>query len=262
LLSAIKSAVVELGLKPEKTALFSGIGCGSKLPHYIKTYGFEGLHGRALPVATGAKIANRNLNVIVTIGDGDCYGIGGNHFIHAARRNIDITCIVQNNEVYALTKGQTSPTSPKGFKSNSTPYGVLEEPINPLALALTAGATYISRGYAFEREHLKALIKGALSHRGFALVDVLEPCKPFNKVNTKEWYSGRLYKLEESGHDPSDINQAIKKAEEWGEKIPIGLFYKTQKPTYCDGLPQMSEKPLVEHDITNIDINPLLNKFR
>lgn len=261
ILSTLKIAISELQLEQHNTLIVSGIGCGSKTPHFVKAYGFEGLHGRALPVATGAKLANHNLNVIVVTGDGDCYGIGGNHYMHAMRRNLDMTLIVQNNAVYGLTKGQTSPTSQKGFVSNSTPSGVLEEPVNPLTWAIAAGATYVARGNAMDIMHLKKLIGDAVKHKGFALIDVFQPCTTYNKINTAEWYKQRIYKLEDIGHNTEDKALALAKAEEWGDKIPIGLFYKTIKPTYEEGLPQLTKGPLVKHDITNIDVTPLLMKF-
>jgi 2-oxoglutarate ferredoxin oxidoreductase subunit beta len=209
ILSTLKSAIVELGIPQHQTLIVSGIGCGSKTPHYIKAYGFEGLHGRALPVATGAKLANHELNVIVVGGDGDGYGIGGNHLIHSMRRNFDMTYIVQNNEVYGLTKGQYSPTSEKGFKSPSTPNGAIEEPVNPIALALTMGATYVARGYAFDIVHLKKLIVEGSKHKGFALIDVFQPCSTYNKINTMAWYKQRIYKLEDNGHDTSNFLEAF-----------------------------------------------------
>ncbi len=259
ILYALKSAIAELNLDPANTLIVSGIGCGSKVPHFVRTYGFEGLHGRAIPVATGAKLANRDLTVIVVAGDGDTYGIGANHFMQAMRRNVDITLIVQNNEVYGLTKGQYSPTSPKGFVSSSTPSGALEEAVNPIMLALSVGATYVARGYSYEVLHFKELIKGGIQHKGFALIDCFQPCSTYNKVNTLQWHKENLCKLDGS-HNPADINAAMAKALET-EKYPIGLFYKTQKPTYEDGLPQM-QKPLVQHDINNIDIEKLLDRFK
>jgi 2-oxoglutarate ferredoxin oxidoreductase subunit beta len=261
IMSTLKTAIAELQLEQHNTLLVSGIGCGSRMPHFIKTYGFEGLHGRALPVATGAKLANHNLKVIITVGDGDCYGIGGNHYMHAMRRNLDITLIVQDNAIYGLTKGQTSPTSQKGFVSNSTPFGALEDPVNPLTWAIAAGATYVARGFALDAAHLKKLIMDGVRHKGFSLIDVLQPCTTYNKVNTAEWYKQRVYKLEESGHNPEDRAAAIAKGEEWGDKIPIGLFFKTTKPTYEDGLPQIAKTPLVKQDISNVDITPLLVKY-
>jgi 2-oxoglutarate ferredoxin oxidoreductase subunit beta len=261
IMSTLKTAIAELQLEQHNTLLVSGIGCGSRMPHFIKTYGFEGLHGRTLPVATGAKLANHNLKVIITVGDGDCYGIGGNHYMHAMRRNLDITLIVQDNAIYGLTKGQTSPTSQKGFVSNSTPFGALEDPVNPLTWAIAAGATYVARGFALDAAHLKKLIMDGVRHKGFSLIDVLQPCTTYNKVNTAEWYKQRVYKLEESGHNPEDRAAAIAKGEEWGDKIPIGLFFKTTKPTYEDGLPQIAKTPLVKQDISNVDITPLLVKY-
>ncbi len=263
ILSTIKNAIVEAGLEPHNTVVCSGIGCGSKLPHYVKTYGFESLHGRGLTIATGIKLANNRLNVIAVGGDGDTYGIGGNHFMHSMRRNLDITLIVQDNAIYGLTKGQTSPTSQRGFKSNSTPFGALEEPVNPVNWAIAAGATYVARGFALDIIHLKKLIVDAMKHKGFALVDVLQPCVTYNKANTADWYKQRIYKLEETEHDPSDKYAAIKMGEMmWTDKIPIGLFYKTEKPTYEEGLPQIAKQPLAKQDISNIDISGLLKKYK
>ena len=263
ILSTIKNAIADLQLPQHETLICSGIGCGSKLPHFVKTYGFEGLHGRGLTVATGAKLANNKLNVIAVSGDGDVYGIGGNHFMHSMRRNFDMTLIVQDNAIYGLTKGQTSPTSQRGFKSNSTPNGVLEEPVNPVTWAIAAGATYVARGYAMDIMHLKKLIADGIKHKGFALIDVIQPCTTYNKVNTPDFYRPRLFKLEESGHDPSDKIKAIHMGEQmWADKIPIGLFYKTEKPTYEDGLPQIASQPLVQHDIHNVDISALMKKYK
>ena len=259
ILYTLKNALVELNIEPENTLIVSGIGCGSKTPHFIKTYGFEGLHGRALPVATGAKIANRDLAVIVVAGDGDTYGIGTNHFMHSMRRNLDITVIVQNNEVYGLTKGQTSPTSPQGFVSNSTPSGALEEPVNPMSLAIVSGATYVARGFAYDPAQLKKLIVDGVRHKGFSLIDVFQPCTTYNKINTIQWYREHIYYIE--GHDPENKIAALQKAEESGDRLPVGLFYKSHRPTYEDGLPQ-AHMPLARHDITSINIRELLDEFR
>ncbi len=256
LLSTLKQALAELGLPNHQTVIVSGIGCGSKTPHYINAYGFEGLHGRILPVATGAKLANPELNVIAVGGDGDTYGIGCNHLVHTMRRNFDITMIVQDNAIYGLTKGQYSPTSGKGFKSVSSPFGALEEPLNPIKLALAMGATYVARGYALDVRHLKNLIADGIKHKGFALIDVLMPCVTYNRVNTAAWYRPKVYKLEESNHDPTDAQKAAEKADEWGEKIPIGLFYKTEKPCYEDFIPRIGR------DISKIDIETMMAKFR
>ena len=263
ILSTLRNALAELQVDPDKTVIVSGIGCGSKTPHFVKTYGFEGLHGRLLPVAAGVKLANHELTVIGIGGDGDGYGIGGNHFIHAMRRNLDMTYIIQNNAVYGLTKGQYSPTSQKGFKSPSTPHGALEEPINPVALALTAGATFIARGNAMDILHLKQLIMAAVKHRGFSLIDVFQPCTTYNKIQTALWYKQNIYKLEDDkSYNPEDKMAAYAKAYEWTPKIPVGVLYKVDKPTYEDGLPQIKDTPLVHQPIDNIDIAPLLERYK
>ena len=262
ILSTLRMALAELNLDPWRVLLVSGIGCGSKTPHYVKTYGFEGLHGRSLPVATGAKLVNPDLTVIAVTGDGDGYGIGGNHFLHIMRRNFDLTYIVQDNEVYGLTKGQYSPTSKKGFKSPSSPQGALEEPLNPLTMAIVGGATYVARGYAFDITHLKQLIVGAIRHKGFSLIDVLQPCSTYNKINTMEYYNQRVYKLEGSGHDPTDKMAALTKTEEWEDKIPIGLFFKAEKPTYEEQALSHCAVPPVKADLANIDITSILNRLK
>jgi 2-oxoglutarate/2-oxoacid ferredoxin oxidoreductase subunit beta len=256
ILLALKQAISELNIDPANTVIISGIGCGSKLPHFINTYGFEGLHGRALPVASGIKLANHKLNVIAVAGDGDAYGIGGNHFLHSCRRNLNITYITQDNSIYALTKGQTSPTSEQGKKTSSTPFGVLEEPINPISLAITTGATFVARAYSHEVDQLTQLIKQALQHKGFSLVNVLQYCPSMNKHQNLEWYKENTYKLSE--HDTSDKEKARQLAETTG-KLPLGLFYQTSKPTYEEQEPQLNE-PLVKQNLET-DITPLLKKF-
>ena len=250
ILNALKRALVSLELEPHQVLLASGIGCGSKLPDYIKANGFHGIHGRALPVATGAKLANHELTVIAVHGDGDGYGIGGNHFLHTMRRNMDLVDIIQNNQVYGLTKGQYSPTSEQGFVTKTSPGGAIEPAVNPIALALAAGATFISRGFAGELPHLAQLIAQAIEHRGCALVDVLQPCVTFNKVNTYDWFRARVYKLEEEGYDPSNREAAWEKAFEWGDRIPIGLFYQVEGlPTYEDQVPALRINPLVKQGL-------------
>jgi len=258
---ALKSAIVELRLEPHNVVIFSGIGCSSKMPHWVNTYGFHAIHGRPLPIATGARLANNNLTAIVVGGDGDGYGIGVGHFIHAMRRNLDITYIVTNNQVYGLTTGQTSPTSDKGFTTKSTPTGVIEMPINPIALAIASEATYISRGFSKEMKHLTKLIVDGVRHEGFALIDVLQPCVTFNRKNTYEWFSERVYKLEETDHDVTNKQAAFLKSLEWNARIPIGLFYREIRPTYEDELPQIAEVPLVEQRIEEINITALMDEF-
>jgi 2-oxoglutarate ferredoxin oxidoreductase subunit beta len=229
----------------------SGIGCSSNLPGYINTYGMHTLHGRALAVATGAQLANHKLKVIVTGGDGDGFGIGGNHFLHTMRRNVDVTYIVMDNQIYGLTTGQVSPTSAFGMKTKSTPFGSVDNPINPIPLAIAAGATYVARGYTGQVRHLTDLIKGGIQHRGFALIDAFSPCVTFNRDNTHEFFKQRTVKLEDQAHDPTDFKQAIDKAYQWGEEIPIGLFWKRDdlaaldqlEPVLEDGSP-LARRPL------------------
>ena len=229
-LNALFQACADLELPPHELLVVSGIGCSSNLPGFFKSYGVHSLHGRALPFATGAKLANHGLHVIVTGGDGDGYGIGLNHFLQAMRRNINLTYVVMNNEVYGLTTGQVSPTSETGMKTKTTPHGNLEGMLNPLALALASGCGYVARGFSGQPKHLMRLYQGGIRYPGFALIDVFSPCVTFNKQNTYDWFRKRVYKLEEAGHDPADSRAAMDKALEWGERIPIGLFYRNPDP--------------------------------
>jgi 2-oxoglutarate/2-oxoacid ferredoxin oxidoreductase subunit beta len=229
-LSALFQACAEIDLPPRDLLVVSGIGCSSNLPGFIRAYGVHSLHGRALPFATGAKLANHGMTVIATGGDGDGYGIGLNHFIQAMRRNINVTYIVMNNEIYGLTTGQCSPTSETGMKTKTTPHGNLEQMLNPMALALASGCGYVARGFSGQPKHLMKLYVDGIRHPGFALIDVFSPCVTFNKVQTYDWFRQRVYKLEETGHDPTDFKGAMDKALEWGEKIPIGLLYRNPNP--------------------------------
>ena len=241
-LNALKTAVAELGLLPHEVLTVSGIGCSSNLPGYINTYGMHTLHGRSLAVATGAQLGNHRLKVIVTGGDGDGFGIGINHFVHGMRRNVDLTYLVMDNQIYGLTTGQVSPTSRKGMKTKSTPFGSVENPVNPIPMAIVCGATYVARGFSGQQKQLVALIKGAIEHRGFSFVDVFSPCVTYNHDNTHEFFKQRTRKLEEMGHDPTDRLAAIAKGGEWGETIPIGLFYKNDDVPALDELePVLSE---------------------
>jgi 2-oxoglutarate/2-oxoacid ferredoxin oxidoreductase subunit beta len=224
ILIALKKALVKLNKQPKDLLLVSGIGQAAKMPHYIKANCFNGLHGRALPVAAGAKMANKDLTVIVTTGDGDCYGEGGNHFIHNIRRNQDITVIVCDNQVYGLTKGQASPTADIGAITKFQPGGVPYEHLSPLALALASGARFVARGFSQDTDHLSDLILAGIKHKGFALIDVLQPCVTFNKTNTYEWYSKRVYKLD-SSYNACDLGAAFLKALEWGDRIPLGILF-------------------------------------
>ncbi len=261
--NAIKKTFVQLGLKNHQILAVYGIGCSGNGTNFLKTYAFHALHGRALPVATGAKLANHKLNVVVMAGDGDGAGIGGNHFMHTCRRNINLTYIIHDNRVYGLTTGQAAPTTDQGFKTKSTPGGVLEEPVNPVAVALTCGATFVARGFSGDVKHLASLFTEAIRHRGFSFVDVLQPCVTFNKKNTYEWYRKRIYNLqEEKNYTKSDLVEAFRRSkEDEEEKIPVGIFYQAEKPIYEDGLKQIERKPLSDHVISDIDINKLLNNY-
>ena len=229
-LNALQRACAELEIQPYELMVVSGIGCSSNLPGFFRSYGVHSLHGRALPFATGTKLANHAMTVIATGGDGDGYGIGLNHFIQAMRRNINLTYIVMNNEVYGLTTGQVSPTSELGMKTKTTPHGNLEAMLNPLALALATGCGYIARGFSGDVKQLVKLYQDGIQFPGFALIDVFSPCVTFNKQNTYSWFRERVYRLEDKGHDPTDFHAAMDRALEWGEKIPIGLFYRNPSP--------------------------------
>jgi 2-oxoglutarate ferredoxin oxidoreductase subunit beta len=244
ILNALKQALSELEIKPERLVVVSGIGQAAKAPHYYKCHLFNGLHGRSLPVATAIKAANPELMVIDESGDGCMYGEGGNHFIHGIRRNPDITNIVHNNMVYGLTKGQASPTSLKGFMTPVQRDGVFHEVLNPLALAISLGASFVARAFAGDTSQTKDILKKAISHKGYALVDILQPCVTYNKLNTYQWFKENTYYLEAS-HDPYDRMEAFRKASEM-EKLPLGVFYLNPKPTFEERLSvyQESRDPL------------------
>ena len=227
-LNALQRASAELGIMPHEILTVSGIGCSSNLPGYFNSYGMHTLHGRSLAVATGAKLSNHDLHVVVTVGDGDGYGIGGNHFVHTARRNVDLTYIVMNNQIYGLTTGQMSPTSMIDMRTKSTPFGNVETPLNPITMAITVGATFVARGFSGDIKHLTDLMKQALQHRGFALIDIFSPCVTFNKDNDTPFFKQRVHRLEDENHDTSDRSSAIEKAMVWGDTIYTGLFYQDE----------------------------------
>jgi 2-oxoglutarate ferredoxin oxidoreductase subunit beta len=259
ILSAVKKALVELEIEPHQVLLVSGIGQAGKLPHYMKGNVFNSLHGRPVPPAIGAGIANPELIVIAISGDGDSYGEGGNHFLHAMRRNHNITYLVHDNQIYALTKGQASPTSDQGFITKTTPFGA-SLPINPIALGIVAGASFVARGFAGDVEHLAGLIKAGINHKGFALIDILQPCVSFNHVNTFAWYKERVYKLE-TGYDPADKAQALVKAQEWGDRIPTGIIYRQDRPTFEEQIPALKQGALVKQKIEPEKAESLLGEF-
>jgi len=278
ILSALQVAFAELELEPHKVVMVSGIGCSGKEPHNVKTYGVHTLHGRTLPFATGIKIANPGLEVIAIGGDGDGLGIGAGHFVNAGRRNLHITYIIHNNGVYGLTKGQASPTLKLGVKTKALPRPNINDAVNPIALALVAGYTFVARSYAYDVRHLKNTIKEGIRHKGLAFIDCLQPWPTYNDINTKDWYAGedridpktgkaqpRLYKLEETGFDPvvHDLNEdfqkkmaAMDKAREWGDRIPIGIFYKNElQPTFTeritDRIPFYEKNPPAKQKISD-----------
>ena len=250
-LNCLRRACVELQLKPHEILTVSGIGCSSNTPGYFNSYGMHTLHGRALAVATGAKMANHELTVIVTGGDGDGFGIGGNHFTHTARRNVDLTYIVMDNQIYGLTTGQLSPTSAKNMKTKSTPFGSIETPYNPITAAIMNGASFVARGFSGDVKHLSMLMQQAISHEGFALINVFSPCVTFNHDNDFAFFKPRVKKLEDEGHDAGDWKSACEKAMEWGDTIYTGLFYRNddalalgqQEPVLDSGGP-LSARPL------------------
>ncbi len=297
IVGALQMTMTDMQLDPSKVAVFSGVGCSSKTPHFINTYGIHTLHGRGLPFAIGAKLANPELTVISTGGDGDGYGIGAGHFLNSGRRNVDITYIVFNNGVYGLTKGQASPTLARDAKPKSLTSPNINDAINPLAVAISCGYTFIARGYAYDPKGLKELIRKGIEHKGFALIDVLQPCPTYNNLQTKEWYEGtnideegkktqgqpRIYRIESTGydpvvHDPSNPEevqkkqiQAFVKAQEWGDKIPTGVFYQINIPTYEERLkervPALRNQSVAKTKIADAagrpttDVRPLLDSL-
>jgi 2-oxoglutarate ferredoxin oxidoreductase subunit beta len=243
-LKAIKKAAGSLGIPPEALLVVSGIGCSSNLPGFIHAYGMHTLHGRAVPIATGARLANTDLHVVVAGGDGDGYGIGVGHMLHAMRRNVNLTYVVMDNQVYGLTTGQASPTTLMEAHTKSTPAGTHELPLNPVLLALATGCGYVARGFSGEPAHLAGLIAGGMAHDGFALVDVFSPCVTYNHINTYPYFRERVHKLEDaSGYDPTDLDAALTAAREWGERIPIGLLYRDTRPAYEALDPALAEGP-------------------
>jgi 2-oxoglutarate ferredoxin oxidoreductase subunit beta len=260
ILKTLKEVLWELQIRPYQLTIVSGIGQAGKLPHYLRCNTFNGLHGRTLPVATGIRLVNHEMLVIAVAGDGDCYGEGGNHLIHAIRRNINLSLFVHNNQIYGLTKGQASPTSVESLMTKTQPFGVLSETLNPIALAVALDCSFVARGYAGDTEHLKHLMKEAILHKGFALLDILQPCVTFNKINTYQWYSERIYRLEE-GYNPSDKINAFQIALQWGDRIPTGIIYRKEKPTMEEKIPVLKETPLVRQPFRMDKIVKEIEKF-
>ncbi len=260
ILDAVKRGLVASELEPHQMLFVSGIGQAAKAPHYLNANVFNGLHGRALPVASGAKLANPNLKVIVESGDGCNYGEGGNHFLAAIRRNIDLTLIVHNNQIYGLTKGQASPTSEEGLVTKAQPEGVASLPFNPIAVAVAMQASFVARGFSGMIDHLAGLIQQGLAHEGFALIDVLQPCVSFNKVNTFAWYKKRCYTLPDE-YDATDWQAAMQTAVEWGDKIPLGIIYRNQRTSFEKRFSVLQHAPLVGQDTNLTELKKILEKF-
>ena len=288
ILRTIQMALAEMQLDPSRVAIVSGIGCSAKTVHYVRTYGIHTIHGRPLPFATGVKLANPNLEIVCVGGDGDGLGIGAGHFVNSGRRNLDMLYMIFDNGVYGLTKGQASPTLRLGVKTKSLPAPNLYEAVNPLWLALASGATWVGRGDSYDIKGLVALVRQGIEHRGYAFLDVLQPCPTYNNLNTKEWYGGddrkdeqgrampRVYALANTGYDPivrspeevdAKITQAVSKAMEWGEKIPLGVFYKNELvPTFEDRIggriPQYAENPPAVQRIADSEGRPVTDLSR
>lgn len=260
ILTAWRKAVSEMGFEPHELMVVSGIGQAGKFPHYTRCNTFNGLHGRTLPVATGFRLANHVMPVAVFTGDGDCYGEGGNHWLHAMRRNINVKLFVHDNQVYGLTKGQASPTSLEGMKNPAQPHGALSETLNPVALAIAMDCGFVARGFSADTAQLVSLMKAAFEHEGFSLVDIFQPCVSFNKVNTYEWYQKRVYPVEE-GYDPTDRLKAFERALEFGDRIPTGVLYVNDRPTYESKVPGLADVPLVRRAFEPGGLRELVQEF-
>jgi len=266
ILASLKAAISELEINPNEIVIASGIGCGSKIPHYLRSYGYEGLHGRILPLAEGIKMANPKLTVIGIGGDGDGLSEGGNHFLHAPRKNVDYTYIVQDNHIYALTTGQASPTTPKGLKNKTSPTEELYEQMKPLAAALVNGSGFVAASFAGNIKHTTEMMKRAITHRGFSYLNIYQPCVSWNNVNTYQWYMQRCYDLQQAGHDSSDFDAALAKALEPYrnnfEKLPVGIFYEDKQRKSLDEIHPTLMKGIIpaSKDISNIDISKMLEE--
>jgi 2-oxoglutarate ferredoxin oxidoreductase subunit beta len=285
IMNGLQMAFAELNLEPHQIVLVSGIGCSGKEAHNVKCYGVHTLHGRTLPFALGIKVANPNLEVVAIGGDGDGLGIGAGHFVNAGRRDVDMTYIIHNNGVYGLTKGQASPTLRRDVKTKALPRANINEAVNPIALAVISGYTFAARSYAYDVKHLKETIKQGIKHKGLAFIECLQPCPTYNDINTKDYYAGddrkdasgkpqsRLYKLDEAGFDPvvRDWNEdfkkkvsALEKAQEWGDRIPIGVFYKNElEPTFQERfskrIPFYLSKPPAKQKLADENGNSYVN---
>lgn len=261
ILNALRTSLEELEKDPHQVLIAAGIGQAAKTPQYINTNSFCGLHGRSVPAAVAAKIANEDLTVIINTGDGDYYGEGGNHFIHNIRRNVDITHLVHDNQIYGLTTGQASPTTAQGHVTPTQVDGNRNEPLNPLLLALVSGAGFVARSYSADKDHLVSIMKQAIEYPGYALVDIFQPCVSFNKVNTYEYYQERIYHLGDD-YDSSNKMKAFEKAMEEGDSLPIGVIYREVKPTFHEKHAILSKgRPLLDIKTDPQVLNKLINEF-
>ncbi|RUT29790.1 2-oxoacid:ferredoxin oxidoreductase subunit beta [Paenibacillus zeisoli] len=263
--AAIQRAAANVGLEPEQLAVISGIGCSGRISGYINAYGLHGIHGRALPIAQGVKLANRDLTVVASGGDGDGFAIGMGHTVHAIRRNINMTYIVMDNQIYGLTKGQTSPRSSEGFKTKSTPEGAIETTLSPLEIALSAGATFVAQSFSSDLKQLTSLIEQGIQHEGFSLINVFSPCVTFNKVNTYDWFKENIVNLETvPDYDPSNRVMAMTKLMETNSMI-TGLIYQNKtKKSYENLVSGFREEPLVSQNLslTESEFDKLVAEFR
>ncbi|GAB6176482.1 2-oxoacid:ferredoxin oxidoreductase subunit beta [Desulfobaculum senezii] len=248
IIKSVKQALAEEGYGPHQAIIVSGIGQAAKLPHYMRVNFYNGLHGRSLASAQGVRLANPEIPILVTSGDGCSYGEGGNHFLNALRRNMNLTLIAHDNQIYGLTKGQASPTTMLEHVTKAQPWGVAAEPFNPVAVAIAMNASFVARGFSGNGEHLTKLIRQGMNHKGFALIDVLQPCVSFNKINTHAWYKERCYELPED-YDPTDRAAAMDKALEFGDRIPLGVLYTVEKPSFDERLPHLHGAPLGEQTV-------------
>lgn len=263
--AALKNALVAKNIDPSKAIFVYDIGCNSNMFMALKVHGFESLHGRPIPLAEGIKLAASDVPVFVIGGDGGTFGEGTNHLIHAARRNININVIVHDNKIYGLTTGQASPTTPRGTKTKTTPQGNIEDVYNPLSIVLSGGASFAARGFAGDIPYLTSLIVKAIEHKGFSFLDILQPCVTFNHLNTYPWYRERIYKLEETDYKPDNLMKALEKSYEAyfkDEKIPLGVFFQDERPTYEEQLPQLKSMPLRDQPVVSPDLNDLFNEFK
>lgn len=259
--ASIKQALVELGHSPSSASVVFDIGCSGNMNDFINAYAVHGLHGRSIPTAIGIKLANHKMKVIAIGGDGGLYGEGGNHFLHACRGNHDITVLVHDNSVYGLTTGQVAPTANKGMKSKSTPNGTIEIPVNPLVLAISQGATFVANAFAGDIKNLIEIMRQGINHKGFSLINILQPCITFNKVNTYKYYMEKTYKLDAS-YDKTNYETALIKATEISsEKYPLGIIYQTERPAYHEQLDQLKSSTLVDRQAFK-QIGLLLNDFK